>query len=210
MKIRNIMIALACTLALSSCGAAADDTISAVVSDTASDTVSDTPAETTEAAEAAPEETEAAEQALLYDIEEFESYDSMIARFIELNPDGYVYSIPEDSDLKTGLAWLSISNYTISIERPDGITAGVEIDYASSYPSIEDYYKVFASDLVTGDDQLGEPAERYMFEHYGNGSLIMYGVTGEENISFALGSPDAKDSPEGEALLIELYEQLGL
>ena len=194
--------------------------------------VTETAAETTEAAsettEAAAETTEAAsvtdvasaQASTELDIEDirnmldtvvsFDDYESFRKAFSEIHPELELYAPPEDSGFKVKNVSACSSNYMLNLIGTDDESRriGLEMDYATHYDTIEDYYAMFTGSYTLGSPKFEIINDRYLLEHYDNGKVVMYGITGEDNMAFALIA--AEDTPEGIAELEEIYQKLGL
>ena len=139
----------------------------------------------------------------------YDDYESFRTAFGEIYPEMELYCPPEDSGFVADHVSACESNYMLSLKRGDGGKGyGLEIDYASHYDTIEDYYAMFTGSYTLGNPKFEIITDRYLLEHYPNGKVVMYGITGEDNTAFALIAED--DTPEGIAVLEEAYRKLGL
>ena len=138
----------------------------------------------------------------------YEDYASFAEAFQKQHPDAYLYQIPEECGYKVRDIIAYNSNYRIGFEDADGSLFFLEIDFPQTYPSIEAFYEEFKKYVIVEDNQFNIETDRYLFEDYASGEVAMYGITGEENIAFALGG--GKICEDAHEILKERYENLNL
>ncbi|MBE6875733.1 MAG: hypothetical protein E7496_03265 [Ruminococcus sp.] len=138
----------------------------------------------------------------------YQDYDSFAEAFQKQYPDAYLYQIPEECGYKVLDITAYNTNYRIGFEDTDGSLFFLEIDFPQTYPSIEAFYDEFNRAVIVEDNHFNIETERYLFEDYASGEVAMYGITGEENIAFALGGGKIRE--DAHEILKERYENLKL
>ena len=140
----------------------------------------------------------------------YEDYASFLEVFQKEEPEAYFYQIPEDCEYKVRHITRCATNYAIHFEDTDGSCFMLEIDFPKTYPTIEAFYENFKSYIIVEDNKFNIETDRYLFEDYADGSVAMYGITGEKNIAFALVGGNADKNSDEHEVLKERYENLNL